>query len=44
MASVTVTVKDSKGAGVLSIPNTGPICLIKLPDGSYSVDVQAMGN
>ncbi|MGJ7509612.1 carboxypeptidase regulatory-like domain-containing protein [Variovorax sp. GT1P44] len=43
MASVTVTVKDGKGASVLTVPSTGPVCLIKLPDGSYTVDAQASG-
>ena len=43
MASVTVTIKDAKGASVLSVPSTGPICLIKLPNGSYTVEAQAMG-
>lgn len=43
MASVTVTIKDAKGASVLTVPSTGPVCLIKLPDGSYTVDAQAMG-
>ena len=43
MASVTVTIKDAKGASVLKVPTTGPICLIKLPDGNYSIDAQAMG-
>ena len=43
MASVNVTVKDSKGASVLAIPSTGPICLIKLPEGSYTVEAQGAG-
>ena len=43
MASVTVTIKDAKGASVLTVPSTGPVCLIKLPDGSYTVEAQAMG-
>jgi hypothetical protein len=43
MASVTVTIKDAKGASVLKVPTTGPICLTKLPDGNYSIDAQAMG-
>jgi hypothetical protein len=43
MASVTVTIKDAKGVSVLTVPSTGPICLIKLPDGSYTVDAQATG-
>jgi hypothetical protein len=43
MASVNVTIKDAKGASVLTVPSTGPICLIKLPDGSYTVEGQAMG-
>lgn len=43
LASVTVTIKDAKGASALTVPSTGPVCLIKLPDGSYTVDAQAMG-
>jgi hypothetical protein len=43
MASVNLTVKDAKGAKVLSVPSTGPICLIKLPDGAYTLDAQANG-
>jgi hypothetical protein len=43
MASINLTIKDSKGATVLTVPSTGPICLIKLPDGNYSIDAQAMG-
>lgn len=43
MASINLTIKDAKGVSVLTVPSTGPICLIKLPDGSYTVDAQAMG-
>lgn len=43
MASINLTIKDAKGASVLTVPSTGPICLIKLPDGNYSIDAQAMG-
>jgi hypothetical protein len=43
MASINLTIKDAKGASVLTVPMTGPICLIKLPDGSYTIRAQAMG-
>jgi hypothetical protein len=43
MASVTLSVKDAKGASVLKVPSAGPICLIKLPEGAYTIDAQAMG-
>ena len=43
MASVNLTIKDDKGASVLSVPSTGPICLVKLPEGRYTVEGQALG-
>ena len=43
MASVNLTIKDAKGASVLSVPSTGPICLVKLPEGRYTVEGQALG-
>jgi hypothetical protein len=43
MASINLTIKDAKGAKVLSVASTGPICLVKLPDGAYTVDAQANG-
>lgn len=43
MPLVNLAIKDAKGVSVLTVPSTGPICLIKLPDGSYTVEAQAMG-
>ena len=37
VASVTLTIKDSKGATVFEAPSVGPYLLLKLPAGSYSV-------
>lgn len=43
MASVNLAIEDAKGTVVLTVPSTGPICLIKLPDSSHAVEAQAMG-
>jgi hypothetical protein len=37
VASVAVTVKDSKGNTVFEAPSVGPYLLLKLPAGGYSV-------
>jgi hypothetical protein len=41
MASVNLSIKDAGGAVVLSVPSTGPICLIDLKPGRYTVEAQA---
>jgi len=41
LAAVAVTVKGDGGATVLSVPSSGgPICLIDLPNGRYSVTAE----
>ena len=43
-ASVAFTVKNSSGAAVLSVPSTaGPICLIDIPAGRYTIEATAPG-
>ena len=37
VASVSVTIKDAKGATVFELPSVGPYLLVKLPPGKYSV-------
>jgi hypothetical protein len=37
VASVSITIKDSKGATVFDEPSVGPYLLVKLPPGKYSV-------
>lgn len=37
VASVSVTIKDAKGATVFELPSVGPYLLVKLPPGRYSV-------
>jgi len=44
LAAVAVTVKNDAGTNVLSIPSSGgPICLIDLPDGRYTVEAEPQG-
>jgi len=44
LAAVAVTGKNDAGVGVLSIPSSGgPICLIDLPDGRYTVEAEPQG-
>jgi hypothetical protein len=37
VASVSVTIKDAKGATVFELPSVGPYLLVKLAPGKYSV-------
>ena len=37
VASVSVTIKDAKGATVFELPSVGPYLLVKLPPGKYSI-------
>lgn len=43
LASVPVTVKDAAGKSVLDTVSEGPILLVKLPPGKYSVTAEAYG-
>lgn len=43
LASVPVTIKDSAGKTVLNTVSEGPILLVKLPPGKYSVTAEAYG-
>ncbi|MDM0072263.1 carboxypeptidase regulatory-like domain-containing protein [Variovorax sp. J31P207] len=44
LAAVAVTVKNDAGTGVLSIPSSGgPICLIDLAPGRYTVTAEPQG-
>lgn len=42
-AGVDLTIRDAAGKTVLSVPQTGPICLIDLPAGRYKVEVASDG-
>jgi hypothetical protein len=43
LAKVPVTIKDSTGKTVLDTVSEGPILLVKLPEGKYSVIAEAYG-
>jgi hypothetical protein len=43
LADVAVTVKDAGGAAVLTLRANGPVCLIDLPAGRYTVEAVAKG-
>ncbi|VTU19073.1 hypothetical protein H4CHR_00312 [Variovorax sp. PBS-H4] len=43
LAEVAVTIKDASGAAVLSMPASGPVCLITLPAGRYTVEAATEG-
>ena len=43
LAEVAVTLKDASGASALSLRADGPVCLIDLPAGNYSVEATSEG-
>ncbi len=44
MASVEVSIKNNAGTEVLSIASSnGPICLIDIPDGRYTIEAESHG-
>jgi hypothetical protein len=43
LADVAVTVKDSSGATALAMQANGPVCLVDLPPGRYSVEAALGG-
>ena len=43
LAGVTVTIKDKTGKQVLNTASTGPILLVKLPAGRYSIAAERNG-
>lgn len=44
LADVDVQLKDSKGARVMNVENTGPMLLVKLPPGRYQVEAAYNGD
>ena len=43
LADVAVTVKDAGGTTALAMRATGPICLVDLPAGRYTVEAESEG-
>ncbi len=43
LADVDVTVKDSAGATALAMRADGPLCLVDLPAGRYTVEASSQG-
>jgi hypothetical protein len=43
LADVDVTVKDAHGATALAMRANGPVCLVDLPAGSYTVEAASEG-
>jgi hypothetical protein len=43
LADVDVMVKDSAGATALAMRADGPVCLVDLPAGSYTVEASSQG-
>jgi hypothetical protein len=44
LADVDVQLKDSRGAAVLSVEDTGPMLLVNLPPGRYQVEAAYNGD
>lgn len=43
LADVAVTVTDAKGATAMSMRSSGPVCLVDLPAGRYTVEASTEG-
>ncbi|MBU1360562.1 MAG: carboxypeptidase-like regulatory domain-containing protein [Gammaproteobacteria bacterium] len=43
LSDVSVTIKNAQGASAMTLRASGPVCLIDLPDGQYTVEAMAEG-
>ncbi|MBT2324605.1 carboxypeptidase regulatory-like domain-containing protein [Variovorax paradoxus] len=43
LAEVAVTIRDAKGATALAVRASGPVCLINLPAGRYTIEAASEG-